>query len=242
MNLKHLIEAILFAAGRPVESREILAILEAAPERIPGRRPEIEEAIEALQREWEERGGEVRLEKVAGGCEFRTRPGVATWLSLLQPSKPQRLSTPAVETLALIAYRQPITRAEIESIRGVDSAGVLKSLLERHLLRVVGRKEEAGRPLLYATSKEFLELFGLKGLDDLPPLSELEEKLHQGEGKNDALALDLSDLARNPVDLADLGEGDREVLGDLEERLTHLKEVEKAASPEPDLDKEPIPT
>lgn len=237
MNLKNLIEGILFAAGRPVGVGEILAILESAPERIPGRRPEIEEALEALVREWKERGGAVHLEMVAGGYEFRTVPEAAAWIALLNPSKPQRLSTPGIETLALIAYRQPITRVEIESLRGVDSAGVLKSLLDRQLIRVVGRKEEAGRPLLYATSKEFLELFGLKDLNDLPPLSELEEKI-KAHGIPAEEKLDLSDLIRDPDDLSDLEEGDREILGDLEERLKELKAVEK----EGELDKESTPS
>lgn len=225
MELKQVIEAILFAAGRPVEVGEILAILENAPIRIPGRRPEIEEALELLTTEWEQRGGAIRIEQVAGGYEFRTHSEAAAWVALLNPAKPQRLSTPAVETLALIAYRQPITRAEIESLRGVDSAGVLKSLLERHLLRVVGRKEEAGRPLLYATSREFLELFGLKDLNDLPPLSELEEKIQQVAETVQEIRMD--DLMQDPVDLANLEESDREVLGDLEQKLDQLKAVEK---------------
>ena len=185
----------------------------------------------------------IRLERVAGGYEFRSRPEVAPWMALLNPQPAQRLSTPAVETLALIAYRQPITRIEIEELRGVDSAGVLRSLLERRFIRVVGRKEEVGRPLLYATSREFLELFGLKDLGDLPPLSELEEKIKTVE--TPAPALDVSDLMRDPVDLAGLEESDREVLGDLEEKLDQLKEVEKqvlSQTQEPDLDKEPIPT
>ncbi len=239
MELKTVIEALLFAAGRPISVGEILAILESAPQRIPGHRAEIEETLGALVKEWEGRGGAIRLEEVAGGYEFRTVPESAPWIVLLNPIKPTRFSTPAIETLALIAYRQPITRTEIESVRGVDSAGILKTLLERRLIRVVGRKEEAGRPLLYATSREFLELFGLKDLNDLPPLSELEEKIRQTP--EPVADLHLEELARDPVDLADLEEGDREVLGDLEEKLDQLREVEKEVlkTEEPPLDKEP---
>jgi len=248
MTLKSIIEAILFAAGRPVTVGEILAILEAAPERIPGRRSEIEEALEEIQREWEGRGGAVRLERIAEGYELRTGSDAAPWIRLLQPGKKQRFTTPSVETLALIAYRQPITRSEIEGIRGVDSAGVLKGLLERNLVRVVGRKEEAGRPLLYATSREFLELFSLKDLNDLPPISELEEKIRQTSQVPAGLVpteLDLSDLRATPLDLSNLEAGDREILGDLEKKLGHLKAVEKEIraieSPDPALPDPALP-
>ncbi|MBI2083040.1 MAG: SMC-Scp complex subunit ScpB [Deltaproteobacteria bacterium] len=228
MNLKNIIEALLFMAGRPLTVKEIDEILSNAPLRIPGRRPEIEEALELLAREWEERGGGLRLVPIAGGFEFRTRPELAPWLSLLFPSKPQRLSTPAVETLALIAYRQPITRNAIEDLRGVDSSGVLKALMEKKLIRIVGRKEEAGRPLLYATSREFLELFELKDLNDLPPLAELEAKVQAlSETEKKPERLDLSDLTALPVDFSDLDEKDREILGGLEKSLEDLKSVEK---------------
>lgn len=247
-SLKDIIETILFAAGRPVTAKEIEEILEKASSRIPGRRPEIEETLELLAREWEERGGGLRIVPVAGGLEFRTVPEVAPWLALLFPSKPQRLSTPAVETLALIAYRQPITRHEIEEIRGVDSSGILKTLMEKKLIRVVGRKEEPGRPLLYATSKEFLELFELKDLNDLPPLSELEAKARElSQGEKVLEGLNLSDLAESSVDLSDLDLKDREILGGLEESLNELKKVEKEISntetePDPDLDKGEFPS
>ncbi|MBI2980883.1 MAG: SMC-Scp complex subunit ScpB [Deltaproteobacteria bacterium] len=228
LNLKNVVEALLFAAGRSVTAKEIENILEAATPRIPGRRAEIEEAIDLLTREWEERGGGVRVVRVAGGVEFRTTPEMAPWVSLLFPAKPQRLSTPAVESLALIAYRQPITRNEIEDLRGVDSSGILKTLVEKKLVRIVGRKEEPGRPLLYATSREFLELFELKDLNDLPPLAELEAKaegLREVGGTPESLGL--SDLAESQVDLSDLDEKDREILGGLERSLEELKSVEK---------------
>lgn len=246
IHLKDIIEALFFVAGRPVTVKEIEEILANAPLRIPGRRPEIEEALELLAKEWEQRGGGLHIVSVAGGFEFRTKPEMAPWLSLLFPAKPQRLSTPAIETLALIAYRQPMTRNEIESLRGVDSSGILKTLMEKRLIRVVGRKEEPGRPLLYATSKEFLELFELKDLNDLPPLSELEAKVQALSGKEkEPERLDLSDLTETSVDFSDLDEKDREILGGLERSLQDLKSVEKEVLasepepevPEPDLDK-----
>ena len=170
------------------------------------------------------------LVRVAEGFQFRTVPEAAPWIRALNRPKPQRLSQAAVESLALIAYLQPITRGEIESVRGVDTGAVLKTLLDRHLLRVVGRKEEPGRPLLYATNQEFLELFGLKDLSDLPPLSELEEMIKtqsitQEEGK--AGELGLEDLLTTPEERLFLDEADRDLLDDLDKNIENLKNTEK---------------
>lgn len=226
MDLKNIIDAILFAKGKCLTSKEVLEILEASELADQISRSEVEQAFKQLQEEWQARAGGFSLEEVAGGYEFRTRPEYASWISLLQESKPQRLSLPAIESLAVIAYRQPITRAELEALRGVDCAGVLKSLGDRNLLRVIGRKEEAGRPLLYGTTKEFLELFGLSNLDDLPPLKEFEEKIRQRE--SEVAPLSVADLASTPQDLMELESGDRAALEELEVTLIDLKEVEKS--------------
>jgi segregation and condensation protein B len=117
------------------------------------------------------------VQEVAGGFRLATRPEAHAWVQRLQQVKPARLSRPALETLAIVAYRQPITRAEIEKIRGVAADGVIRTLLERELIRILGRKAEAGRPIVYGTSTGFLEHFGFKELGDLPTLKEIDELL-----------------------------------------------------------------
>ena len=127
------------------------------------------------RREYEDRRGGFYLDEVAGGYQIRTRPEYTEWIKKLIQPKPLRLSKPALETLVIIAYKQPIIRSDIEHIRGVDCGGVLRVLLERKLVRILGRKEIAGRPLIYATTKRFLEVFDLKSLRDLPTPKEIEE-------------------------------------------------------------------
>lgn len=235
MDLKSIIETLLFVSSRPLASSEIMEVFQAAPAAWKPTRETLQTALEDLEKEWEERGGGIELVRVADGYEFRTTPEYGPWVKLLNQPRPQRLTVPAVETLALIAYRQPITRTDIESIRGVDTAAVLKSLLERRLIRVVGRKEEPGRPLLYATTKEFLEVFGLKGLSDLPPLSELEEMIKnqvaEGKGAED---LSLSDLISTPEELSTLEDEDRAALEELDQRMEDLKKVEKESKVDSD--------
>ena len=133
---------------------------------------------EMLVRLWRARG--VMLEEVAGGYQLRTPKEHALYVRKLLAAKPPRLSRPLLETLAIIAYRQPVTRPEIEQLRGVDSGGVLETLLERRLVRIAGRKEAPGRPIMYATSPEFLEVFGLRDLESLPDLEEFKELEERG--------------------------------------------------------------
>jgi len=121
-----------------------------------------------LQADYDSRKGGFYLAEVAGGYQFRTRPEYTVWIRRLVAPKPVRLSKAALETLAIIAYKQPIIRSDVEHIRGVDCGGVLRQLLERKLIRVLGRKEIAGRPLIYATTRKFLETFELRDLKDLP--------------------------------------------------------------------------
>ena len=128
-----------------------------------------------MKADYETRQGGFFLNQVAGGYQIRTRPEYMEWIKRLLQPKPMRLSKAALETLAIIAYKQPVIRSDVEHIRGVDCGGVLRVLLERKFIRVLGRKEIAGRPLIYATTKRFLEVFDLKNLKDLPTPKEIEE-------------------------------------------------------------------
>lgn len=167
--LKYIIESLLFVAEDPLTVDKLRTIIETAEAK------DIRDALQALSQEYGQRGGGFWLSEVAGGWQMRSRPEYHEWIKkMLQPS-PQRLSKAALETLAIVAYKQPIIRADIEYIRGVDSGGVLRQLMERKLIRVLGRKEIAGRPLIYATTKLFLEMFDLKDLNDLPTPAELAE-------------------------------------------------------------------
>jgi segregation and condensation protein B len=167
--LKHIIESLLFVSEDPLTVDQIRKVVKSADAGT------VREAVAALKEEYEHRQGGFFLAEVAGGFQLRTRPEYNEYIKdLLQPSPP-RLSKAALETLAIIAYKQPIIRADLEHIRGVDSGGVLRLLLKRKLIRVLGRKEIPGRPLIYATTKRFLEVFDLKDLKDLPTPKEIEE-------------------------------------------------------------------
>ena len=167
--IKYIIESLLFVSETPLTMDHLKGILEGEETGA------IKAAIEALIAEYEQRDGGFVLKQVAGGYQFRTQGRYNAWIKrLIRPNAP-RLSRAALETLAIIAYNQPIIRSDIEHIRGVDSGGVLRMLMERKLIRVLGRKEIPGRPLIYATTKHFLEVFELKDLKDLPTPREIEE-------------------------------------------------------------------
>jgi len=168
-DIKYIIESLLFVADEPLTVDRLKKILNQAES------VEIREAMANLSAEYEARGGGFYLDEVAGGYQIRTRPQYTDWIKKLIQPKPLRLSKPALETLVIIAYKQPIIRSDIEHLRGVDCGGVIRMLLERKLVRVLGRKEIAGRPLIYATTKRFLEIFDLKNLRDLPTPKEIEE-------------------------------------------------------------------
>ncbi|MFN3567549.1 MAG: SMC-Scp complex subunit ScpB [Caldimicrobium sp.] len=171
---KKVIEALLFCAGKPIKIKEIADILEKKLTI-----EEITSILAELQREYSERG--IRIAQVAGGFRVETAPEVAPYIKKLFPSQGIRWSKPLLETLAIIAYFQPITKAEISAKRGgVEVSPLIRTLLEKKFIRIVGRKNIPGRPLLYGTTSFFLEYFGLKSLDDLPPLSELEKILSEG--------------------------------------------------------------
>jgi segregation and condensation protein B len=167
--IKNIIESLLLVADEPLTIDRIKNILDQAEKK------EIENALEELSSEYENRKGGFFLREVAGGYQIRTRPEYREWIKRLIQPRPLRLSKAALETLAIIAYKQPIIRNDIEHIRGVNCGGILRMLLERKLVRVLGRKAIPGRPLVYATTKQFLEVFELKNLEDLPTPKEISE-------------------------------------------------------------------
>ncbi|MGD8394057.1 MAG: SMC-Scp complex subunit ScpB [Candidatus Eiseniibacteriota bacterium] len=168
--LRGIVEAVLFAHDAPVTTQMLLDV-------IPGvEATDVREAVRDLGRRYDENDHAIEIVRVAGGYQVCTRQRWSTWIARFQRGKRRvRLSRAAVETLGIVTYRQPVTRAEVEDIRGVDTGGVMHTLLERGLIAVKGRAKTVGRPLLYATTPEFLEYFGLDSLDDLPQLSEIEE-------------------------------------------------------------------
>ena len=184
------LEAILFVSSEPVPRTKLLELFEE------GEREQAAEALEAVLARYagEDRG--VLVEDVAGGVRLATRPEVVGWLRrFFDVSGGNKLSMAALETLAIIAYRQPITGPEIQELRGVSAAGVLKTLLERRMVRIVGRKEVVGKPFLYGTTREFLVHFGLNSLKDLPPLEELEESFGSGDAGEVARLAELAGIA-----------------------------------------------
>ena len=186
MVLKQIVEALVFASQKPLTPREIVAVLRSAPA-APGdaanpaeegftrvKEAEIAALLEQIKIELIESGRAFQLVEQASGWQLVTDPSAAPWVRLLYPeARPTRLSGPALETLAIVAYRQQITKADIEAVRGVAVDGVLQSLLERNLVRIAGRAEIPGRPLLYETTQHFLEHFGLRSLDEMPNSEEL---------------------------------------------------------------------
>ena len=192
-DIKHIIESLLFVADEPLPVDRIKKIL------IQAETGEIREAMAELAAEYEARGGGFYLDEVAGGYQIRTRPKYTDWIKKLIQPRPLRLSKPALETLVIIAYKQPIIRSDIEHLRGVDCGGVIRVLLERKLIRVLGRKEIAGRPLIYATTKRFLEIFDLKNLRDLPTPKEIEELAKATNEGNQAVIVDsFQEIADSP--------------------------------------------
>ena len=169
-----IVESVLFAAGEPIPLARLGDII-AGPSR-----GELRVALAELGRRAESERRGIRLVEVAGAYQFRTAPEHAEWVRRLFQQKPWRLTRATLETLAIVAYKQPITRAEIEAIRGVDADSVLASLLSRKLVKILGRKDVIGRPLLYGTTRQFLEVFGLKDLASLPAVSEVAPAMHDG--------------------------------------------------------------
>lgn len=167
--LKLIVEALLFASNKPLSAREIHGCLPDTS------LSEINKALKGLQAEYDSMERSFVLKEVAQGYQIRTRSVYAPYVLRMLRSSPSRLSKAALETVAIIAYKQPIIRQEIERFRGVDVGGILRTLLEKDLIRIMGRKALPGRPLIYGTTKRFLEVFGLKDLDSLPKLKEMKD-------------------------------------------------------------------
>jgi segregation and condensation protein B len=177
VNLKNIVEALLFAENNPLTISRLIEIINDAGENIV-------QAISELNKEYELTGRTFRIEKVANGFQLYTLPEYSVWVRTLYKSSYHSLSRPALETLAIVIYNQPITRSEIEKLRGVDCTGPLLTLLERKLIRIEGRAKKPGGPFLYGTGKEFLRYFGLSTLNDLPSKEELQSFLQQQSEKN----------------------------------------------------------
>lgn len=166
--LKPVIEAVIFSADSPMSFERIAGVMESED------RDEVRAALKELIEDYQDSHRGIYIEEVAGGYQIRTRPEHAPWIRRLFKIGVQRVSRAALESLSIVAYRQPLTRAELEEIRGVDSAGVLRTLLEKRLVKIVGRQDAPGRPVVYGTTKEFLETFSLKDLSSLPTLKEID--------------------------------------------------------------------
>ncbi|HEY0253373.1 MAG TPA: SMC-Scp complex subunit ScpB, partial [Kofleriaceae bacterium] len=197
VQLRHLIEALVFAADKPVTVQRLRQLTRVSDV------TRIEQALAELHEDYKDRG--IALATVSGGYQFRTNTSFSSWVQQLIAGRPVRLSRAQLETLAIVAYRQPITRPEIDEIRGVDSSNTLRLLLDRALIRVLGKREEVGRPTLYGTTKEFLDFFSLSDLRELPTLREYSELTAESrQVMSDRLGVSL-DSNGDPID-PDTGE------------------------------------
>ncbi len=165
-DLKAIIESLLFVSPEPMSRKQISQMIDGTS------LDEIESAIRLIQEDCDKPGRGIQCVEVAGGFSFTTQPDCGPWVKRFVAGKP-KLSRSGLEVLAIVAYKQPITRPEIEDVRGVDTGGVMRTLLERRLVRILGRREGVGRPVIYGTTNDFLKTFGLNNLKDLPPIREL---------------------------------------------------------------------
>jgi len=202
-DLKNIIESLLFVADGPLGIDRIKTVLPDAGT------ADIRGAIAALTAEYETRQGGFVLHEVAGGYQFRTRPIYKEWIRRLHEPGPARLSPAAMETLTIVAYHQPVLRSELEHIRGVSSGNTLRFLLDRKLIRVLGRREVPGRPLVYGTTRKFLETFDLKDLKDLPSPQEIEPS-PESPVDDEAAFLSSNDFLPDELPDGDLPENIRE--------------------------------
>lgn len=215
-NLTAIIEALILASEAPLMVEKIYPVLEGVDKN------EIKAAIDKLIADYDGRESGICIQEVAGGYQFRTRPALAAWVKKLKGVKPTSLSPAALETLAIVAYRQPIVKAEIESIRGVDVSAPLKGLMEKKLIRIVGRKDVPGKPIIYGTTKKFLEVFNLKELTDLPTMRELKEITeHQEVYEQETIDFDELGKDREAVEAVQAAEDVAEIrdIAEAEEKL-----------------------
>ena len=214
VTLKGVIEALLFSSHKALTPKEILSVLKAAAEfadettqssaSVQAREEDIVPVLQALAREYTELGRSFQLIEQASGWQLTSRPDYQAWVRQLFPElRPARLSTPALETLSIIAYRQPITKADIEAIRGVTVDGILQKLLDSGLTKIAGRAEIPGRPLLYETTRHFLEHFGLRTLNELPNIAELRDVPLPMAKEADASARPIPEAMQETLDLSE---------------------------------------
>lgn len=239
--LRSILEAMIFVAEDPLTLTHMADAL--ADDGVA--RADIETALEALQKttaDDAQRG--LQLVAVGGGYQFRTKENLAAWLKRLSVPKATKLSPASLETLAIVAYRQPIMRQDVEKIRGVDCGGVLKTLLEKNLVRIVGKSDEAGQPLLYGTTQIFLETFSFNHLQDLPPLTEIRELmerrrvetegapiLEKRAGDDEEFEDDFEDDDDDEETEVIDDDADDDALDELDSRMKALKNLEKDIFP-----------
>ena len=227
-DLKNILESLLFVADAPLSAEQIQTAVPEADREL------VTQSLRALKEEYEMRQGGFLIHEVAGGFQFRTRPEYKEWIRQLLQPRPPKLSKSAMETLAIIAYRQPILRSEVEQIRGVNSGNSIRLLLERKLIRVLGRREVPGRPLVYATTQKFLETFDLKDLKDLPSLKEIDDlESKSGKPRQQEIVFGQAEEIRNEDD-TDVGE-EREIDEDLMEDMEDIDSEMDDKYEDPDI-------
>jgi segregation and condensation protein B len=212
-NIKAVLEALILASEVPLTLDKICLIMDEADKSL------IRESLESLIADYTGRQSGICIQEVAGGFQFRTHPDLSAWVKKMKQTKPASLSPAALETLAIVAYRQPIVKAEIESIRGVDVSAPLRGLLDKKLIRIVGRKDVPGKPIIYGTTKKFLEVFNLKDLAELPTLRELKE-LNEHQDLNEQQELSDNQEMNDQQELSDQQElNDQHELNDQQELI-----------------------
>ena len=232
--LKSILEGLIFTAREPLSLNGFNAILSD----LNLERKDLKEALDELVDDYNNNEAHgLQLREIQNGWQFVTKESVALWVGKLDVSKPKHLSQPSLETLAIIAYRQPTIRAEIENIRGVDSGGVLRTLLERGLIKILGRREEAGQPLIYGTTPAFLELFHLNTLEELPSMRDIEGLVaeRQKPQEEDASILEGEDFIPSNETVLEMSREecveDEKALEELESQIKAARRLEQEIFP-----------
>jgi len=233
---KGIVEFLLFASEKPISVERIAGIFDDAYTK-----EELYSLLDELRTEIsssESRG--VKLEEVAGGWQFRTKEDNQTWIKKLENIKPIRVSPSALEVLAIIAYKQPITKTEADKIRGVDSTHIFKTLMDKDLVRICGRADLPGRPLLYSTTPEFLEVFGLKEIRELPSITEIEDMVSKSFGDSGDYRTELNESLRLIVDEKSNIEIVDDGLDEAEKAMEEMQELGKELKVDIDLVQEKV--
>ena len=230
---RRIVEALILASPEPVKSARLAEI-------VPGCTPgDAKDLVNELNTEYQQNDRAFEIWEVAGGYQIRTRAEFSGYLQQLQKRRPLRLSRAALDTLSIVAYKQPATRAEIEDIRGVDAGAVLKGLLDRRLIRIAGHREVPGRPMLYATTRRFLEIFGLESLKGMPSLRELRELAEQKGVELPGMENDEGDAPEPAEPALPLGEAQEPAGYEVAESSGELEFVEEDDSDESEGEWEP---